>query len=105
LLASLGRGFGRLGRYGQAVSAYQGAIRVEKAPAIKTELRNDLNGVRTVVNRRKLNLSRQPLVRAELEQTNVVRPRLEVPKNASPPRVSPTRARPPVPAQGARRMQ
>jgi tetratricopeptide (TPR) repeat protein len=105
LLASLARAFEKLERYDQSVTAYQQAIRLEKTPNVKSELRKNLNGVRTILSRRKLNLSRQPLVRAELDQTNVVRPRLEVPKNVSPPRVIPTRTKTPATAQGARRTQ
>jgi tetratricopeptide (TPR) repeat protein len=103
VLANLARAFEKLERYDQAVTAYQQAIRLEKAAPAKAELRKNLNGVRTILNWRKLNLARQPLVRAELEQTNVVRPRLDVPKILSPPRVTPTRTRPPV--QGTRRTQ
>jgi tetratricopeptide (TPR) repeat protein len=105
VVASLARAFEKLERYDQSVTAYQQAIRLEKTPNIKTDLRKSLNGVRTILSRRKLNLSRQPLVRAELDQTNVVRPRLELPKYVSPPRVTPTHTRPPTPAQGARRTQ
>jgi len=105
VLASLASAFEKLERYDQAVTAYQQAIRLEKAPTAKAELRKNLNGARTVVSRRKLNLSRQPLVRTELDQTNVVRPRLEVPRIVSPPRVTLTRTKPPSPTQGARRTQ
>ena len=87
------------------MTAYQQAIRLEKAPAAKTELRKSLNSVRTIVSRRKLNLERQPLVHTQLEQANVVRPRLQVPQSASPPRVLPTRAKPPASPAGTRRSQ
>src|SRR4051812_40005304 len=105
VLAALARAFTKLERYEQAVTAYQQAIRLEKITTAKAELRKSLNGVRTILNWRKLNLSRQPLVQAELQQTNVVRPKLDVPKSASPPRVTPTRTRAPAPAQGTRRTQ
>jgi len=102
VVATLARAFEKLERYDQAVTEYQQAIRLEKTAATKTELRKSLNAVKTVLNRRKLNTSRQPMVHSELEQTNVVRPRLQVPQNGSPPRVTPARARVTAPAQTRR---
>ena len=105
ILAGLARALEKLERYDQAVTDYQQAIRLEKAPSTKADLLKDLHGVRTILNRRKLNLARQPLVRPELEQANVVRPRLQVPQNVSPPRPIPAKAKPLTSAQGTRRTQ
>jgi tetratricopeptide (TPR) repeat protein len=105
LLAGLARAFEKLERYDQSVSTYQQAIRLEKTAATKAELRKSLNAVRAILNRRKLNLARQPLVRPELEQVNVVRPRLQVPQNLSPPRTIPAKAKPLSSTQTTRRTQ
>ncbi len=103
LLAGVARAFEKLERYDQAVNAYQQAIRLEKNATTKAEQRKNLNGVRTIINRRKLNLSRQPMVRPEVEQVNVVRPRLQVPQKAVP-RTVPAKAKP-LATQGTRRTQ
>jgi cellulose synthase operon protein C len=102
VVATLARAFEKLERYDQAVTEYQQAIRLEKTAATKSELRKSLNAVKTILNRRKLNSSRQPMVHSELEQTNVVRPRLQVPQSASPARVTPARARAAAPAETRR---
>jgi tetratricopeptide (TPR) repeat protein len=105
ILAGLAQALEKLERYDQAVNTYQQAIRLENTAANKAELRKSLNAVRTVVNRRKLNLSRQPMVRPELEQVNVVRPRLQVPQHVSPPRAVPRKSKLATPAQSTRRKQ
>jgi tetratricopeptide (TPR) repeat protein len=105
IVAGIARALEKLERYDQAVTNYQQAIRLEKTPTTKAELRKNLNAVRAILNRRKLNLARQPMVRPELEQVNVVRPRLQVPQNVSPPRALPAKAKPPTSAQSTRRTQ
>jgi len=103
ILAGLARALEKLERYDQAVTNYQQAIRVEKAAVTKADLRKSLDAVRTILNRRKLNLARQPMVRPELEQVSVVRPRLQVPQRVA--RTVPAKTNPHTSAQGARRTQ
>jgi tetratricopeptide (TPR) repeat protein len=103
ILAGLARALEKLERYDQAVTNYQQAIRLEKTASTKADLRKSLDAVRTILNRRKLNLARQPIVRPELEQVNVVRPRLQVPAKVA--RTVPAKTKPPASAQGARRTQ
>jgi hypothetical protein len=71
---------------GQALPYLEKAYRLETDPALKTAINKEVQQLRLVQRRRAANRTRRPIVHSELEQENIVRPRLPEPALSIPPR-------------------
>ena len=72
----VGLAFARLNRLGEALAYMQVALNLEKAPPGKKEIAVELADIKAQLRRQQLNAARQPILRADLEQDRVVRPRV-----------------------------
>jgi tetratricopeptide (TPR) repeat protein len=72
----LGKSFVKLGEYQDALRCLRSAKALESSKAVKAEIDQAIASVRKIQQRIATNDERVPIVRAELEQERVVRPRL-----------------------------
>ena len=72
----IGAALEKLDELPQAIQYFKAAKRLETAVAAKKELDQEVQRIRGILDQRKENSSRQPQIHDELEQSNIVRPRL-----------------------------
>lgn len=77
LARSVGNALTRLQRLNEAVFYLQVAQKLEKAPAVREAITVELLKVRASVRQEKHNRACQPILRKELQQNRLVRPRLQ----------------------------
>lgn len=88
----LGQAFVRTGSPEQGIVYLSRAYKLEADAAIKQQINKEVQQLRAAQRRRATNLARQPIIRTELEQQHVVRPRVPEPASSGPPRnVEPAR--------------
>jgi Flp pilus assembly protein TadD len=68
--------FEKLDELPQALQYFKDAKRLETRIAARKQLEQQISRIREIVDQRKENSSRQPQIHDELEQSNIVRPRL-----------------------------
>jgi cellulose synthase operon protein C len=76
LVRSVGEVMTQLNRLEEALPYLHLAQKLEKAPARVKEIRSEIASVRASLRRQHLNVARQPILHAELEQDRLVRSRL-----------------------------
>ncbi len=80
----IGTAFEKLDELPEAIRHLKEASRLEPSVAARKQIDQQARQLREVLDQRKENSSRQPQIHAELEQLNVVRPRLTVTTPAHP---------------------
>jgi hypothetical protein len=66
----------RLNRLNEALPYFQLAQKLEKTPVRLKEIKGEISAVKVQLRRERLNLARQPILHADLEQDRLVRQRL-----------------------------
>jgi hypothetical protein len=81
----LGQAFAKTGALDQALIYLRRAYSLETDAATKSQINKQVQQIRATQRRQTTNTARRPIVRTELEQEHVVRPRVPEPAASSPP--------------------
>jgi len=84
----LGQAFEKTGSPEQAVTYLRRAYALEPDAAVKSQINKQVQQIRALLRRQTTNAARRPIIRTELEQEHVVRPRVPEPAASSPPPVT-----------------